>query len=102
MVRGDLSAFNPRKWRAVCKDFLTRPRPAYIIAFAMDETEVCGHPGQWTTRADSGQHATRYFCSKCGSSMYSHHHEMDKRVFVNGGESGVGGGYGSERGVQFG
>jgi hypothetical protein len=67
-----------------CRRF-TGDISAYIIAFPIEGAEVKGHPAQWTTRADSGYNATRFFCAKCGSSMYSHHDVRDPRVFMNGG-----------------
>ncbi|CAK9784009.1 hypothetical protein CC85DRAFT_288134 [Cutaneotrichosporon oleaginosum] len=57
----------------------------YIIAFPINAAQITGHPAQWTTRADSGYYATRFFCAKCGSSMYAHHDVRDARVFINGG-----------------
>lgn len=70
-----------------CRRF-TGAVAAYIVAFPIDAAQIAGHPAQWTTRAEAGGNATRFFCTKCGSSMYSHHDVCDPRVFMNGGGCG--------------
>ncbi|GMK55007.1 hypothetical protein CspeluHIS016_0200630 [Cutaneotrichosporon spelunceum] len=55
---------------------------AYIIAF--DAAEITGPVRGWTTRAESGKEAVRFFCPHCGSGVYARH-IGEPRVFINGG-----------------
>lgn len=71
-----------------CEDCRRCTGAAYNVSVAVDRdrfTVTQGTARSFTSRADSGNELTRYFCGECGSPIYTASPAHPDRVFVKAG-----------------
>ena len=86
-VRYQATADGPLCLHCYCKDCQRATGSAFatIVAVPKDRFELSGAMGSYRTPGASGKHVERFFCTTCGSQVYSVAEVMSQAIFVKAG-----------------